>query len=332
MKWLAALLACVGCGLLAGAAVAHPLTTGYLEVTRLAPEDYRVRWTLPTPDGVPSDVAIVFEPRCAASSEPVVGDTGLRLDRTWTMRCTGGLAGTQLLARGLQAGQTDLLVRLVDGPVTVARLTPEAPALALPAAGAPGSGPWAYLLLGLEHILFGFDHLLFVLGLLLIVRDGWTLVKTITAFTVAHSLTLGAATLGWVHIPAPPLNAAIALSIMCLGVEVVRSWRGEDGLVQRRPWLLAFAFGLLHGLGFASGLAQLGLPRAELPLALLLFNLGVEAGQLAFVAVILLLERAFRLLEIRWPRPVALAPAYLVGSLGAYWAIDRIVAMFGGTP
>jgi hydrogenase/urease accessory protein HupE len=330
MRWLAVPGAALAVWLLGHPAVAHPLRTGYLEITRIADTAYRVHWTMPTPDGVPSDVKVVFDPRCAPASEMVDADTSLRLDRTWTISCPGALARTLLVARGLQAGQTDLLVRIVDGAVTVARLTNEAPALVF-ATAAAGGGASTYFVLGLEHILFGLDHLLFVLGLLLIVADRWMLVKTVTAFTLAHSITLAAATLGWVHVPAPPLNAAIALSIMCLGVEVVRSARGETGLAQRRPWLLAFAFGLLHGLGFASGLIDLGLPRAELPLALLLFNLGVEAGQLAFVAGILLLERALRLLEIRWPRPVALAPAYLVGVLGAYWAIDRIVAMFGGT-
>jgi hydrogenase/urease accessory protein HupE len=246
------------------------------------------------------------------------------------MRCAGGLAGTQILARGLQAGQTDLLVRLVDDRATVARLTPDSPALPVPPAGSAAAGAWTYLILGLEHILFGFDHLLFVLGLLLIVRDRWMLVKTITAFTVAHSLTLAAATLGLIQVPTPPLDAAIALSILCLGVEVARSWRGQTSLALRHPWLLAFAFGLLHGLGFAAGLVGIGLPQADIPLALLLFNLGVEAGQLLFVAVILLLERAFVQLEIRWPRPVQYLPVYLVGTLGAYWTIDRIAAMLGG--
>ena len=331
MRWPRLLLSALTLFLLASAAMAHPIRSGYLEVTRLVGEDYLVRWTLPTPDGIPSEIEMVFAPNCGGVSELVNADTSLRLDRSWTIRCAGGLAGTQLLARGLQAGQTDLLVRLVDGAVTVARLTPEAPALEFPAAGTAGSGAWAYLTLGLEHILFGLDHLLFVLGLMLIVRDRWMLVKTITAFTVAHSITLAAATLGWVHVPGPPLNAAIALSIMCLGVEVVRAGRGETGLALRRPWLLAFVFGLLHGLGFASGLLDLGLPRGDLPLALLLFNLGVEAGQLAFVAVILLLVQAFALLEISWPRPIRALPSYVVGSLGAYWAIDRIVAMFGGT-
>ena len=146
-------------------------------------------------------------------------------------------------------------------------------------------------MLGIEHILFGVDHLLFVLGLLLIVQDRWMLVKTISSFTVAHSITLAIATLGYARAPEPPLTAAIALSILFLGPEIVRSRRGETSLTIRHPWVVAFAFGLLHGFGFASGLTTMGLPRAEIPLALLLFNLGVEAGQILFVIVVLLLER-----------------------------------------
>jgi hypothetical protein len=156
------------------------------------------------------------------------------------------------------------------------------------------------------------------------------LVKTISAFTVAHSITLAIATLGYASVPAAPLNAAIALSILFLGAEVVRSWRGETSLTIRRPWVVAFAFGLLHGFGFASGLTTMGLPRTEIPLALLMFNVGVEAGQLLFVVLILLLERAFRVLEVRWPRLIAALPAYTVGSLGAYWTIQRLVVLFGG--
>ncbi|MFZ1426494.1 MAG: HupE/UreJ family protein [Geminicoccaceae bacterium] len=311
-------------------AAAHPIRSGYLEVSRTAAEDYHVRWTMPTPDGVPSGIDIRFDPRCTTGEAPVVADTMMRMDRSWTLHCAGGLAGTQLAAVGLDPGTTDLLVRILDGSVTVSRLTPNSPALTVPEAAAASSGAAFYFRLGVEHILFGADHLLFVLGLLLIVRDRWMLVKTITAFTVAHSITLAAATLGVVQVPAPPLNAAIALSILCLGIEVARSWRGQTSLALRHPWLLAFAFGLLHGLGYASGLLALGLPRADIPLALLLFNLGVEAGQLLFVALILLLERAFRLLEIDWPRPVRFLPVYLVGTLGAYWTIDRVLAMVVG--
>jgi hydrogenase/urease accessory protein HupE len=187
-----------------------------------------------------------------------------------------------------------------------------------------------YVVAGIHHILLGIDHLLFVLGLLLIVRDRFVLVKTVSAFTLAHSLTLAVATLGYASVSAAPLNAAIALSILFLGPEIVRSWRGETSFTLRHPWVVAFAFGLLHGFGFASGLTTMGLPGAEIPLALLMFNLGVEAGQLLFVVVIVLLERAFRVLEVRWPRAIEMLPAYAVGSLGAYWTIQRVAILLAG--
>jgi hydrogenase/urease accessory protein HupE len=188
----------------------------------------------------------------------------------------------------------------------------------------------AFLTLGIEHILTGIDHLLFVLGLLLIVEHRVMLLKTVTAFTIAHSITLGVATLGYARAPVPLVNAAIALSILFLGPEIVRRWRGGTSLTIQRPWVVAFAFGLLHGFGFASGLSAVGLPRHDIPFALLLFNVGVEIGQLSFVALILWLERAFRVLEIRWPRPVELLPGYTVGVLGAFWTIQRVAILFGG--
>ena len=172
--------------------------------------------------------------------------------------------------------------------------------------------------------------MLFVLGLLLIVRDRWMLLKTVTAFTVAHSVTLAVATLGYASVPVVPLNAAIALSILFLGPEIVRSWRGETSFTIRHPWVVAFAFGLLHGFGFASALIGAGLPPSELPLALVSFNIGVELGQLGFIALTLALEQSFRVLEIRWPRWVEALPGYTVGSLGAFWTVQRIALLLGG--
>ena len=158
----------------------------------------------------------------------------------------------------------------------------------------------------------------------------WMLLKTITAFTIAHSITLGIATLGYASAPLPPLNVAIALSILVLGPEIVKVWRGETSFTIRHPWVVAFAFGLLHGFGFASGLSTNGLPSAEIPVALLLFNVGVEIGQLFFVLVIVMLERSFRTLEIRWPRWAEALPGYTVGGLGAFWTIQRFAIMVGG--
>ena len=186
-----------------------------------------------------------------------------------------------------------------------------------------------FFTVGVRHILLGVDHLLFVLGLMLIVANRWMLVKTITAFTLAHSITLAIATLGYASAPVPPLNAAIALSILFLGPEIVRAWRGQTSFTIRHPWVVAFVFGLLHGFGFASGLTVMGLPQPEIPVALLFFNLGVEAGQLAFVLAVVFLERAFRTMEIRWPGWAQMLPGYVVGSLGAFWTIQRTLMMLG---
>jgi hydrogenase/urease accessory protein HupE len=189
----------------------------------------------------------------------------------------------------------------------------------------------AYIVQGIRHILFGADHMLFVLGLLLIVKNRLMLLKTVTAFTAAHSITLAIATLGYAEIPVVPLNAAIALSILFLGPEIVRSWRGETSFTIRHPWVVAFSFGLLHGFGFASALTSAGLPRHELPLALVSFNVGVELGQLSFIALILALEQSFRILEVRWPRWAQALPGYTVGSLGAFWTVQRVALLLGGT-
>jgi hydrogenase/urease accessory protein HupE len=227
---------------------------------------------------------------------------------------------------------TDVLVchERLDGTTHVTRLTPSAPSFAVEASPGIMQIAVTYLQLGFEHILLGVDHLLFVLGLLLIVRGRSMLLKTITAFTVAHSLTLGIATLGYASAPMPPLNAAIALSILFLGPEIVRSWRGETSLTIRRPWLVAFAFGLLHGFGFASGLTTTGMARSGIPQALLWFNVGVELGQLAFVGLMLTLARSFRVLEMKWPVWVARMPGYTVGACGALWTIQRTVMMLTG--
>ena len=179
-----------------------------------------------------------------------------------------------------------------------------------------------YSLLGIEHILLGFDHLLFVLALLLLVPNMRMLLWTITAFTVAHSLTLAAATLGWADVPQQPVEAVIALSILFVAMEIVHWKQGHPGITRRWPWLVAFTFGLLHGFGFAGALNEIGLPEHAIPLALLFFNLGVEAGQLMFIAAVML---AWALLKrISWPDWVWRVPVYSIGALAAFWTIERI--------
>ena len=190
------------------------------------------------------------------------------------------------------------------------------------------AGPAAggYFMLGVEHILFGIDHLLFVLALVLIVRGVGLLVKTITAFTVAHSITLALATLGVVHVPSAPVEAVIALSIVFVASEILRSRRGERGLTERAPWLVAGTFGLLHGFGFAGALSEVGLPANDIPLALLFFNLGVEAGQLAFVVVALGVIALLR--RIRLPEWAPILPPYAIGSVAMFWVIERTAAIW----
>ena len=184
-----------------------------------------------------------------------------------------------------------------------------------------------YTTLGIEHILEGYDHLLFVFALLLVVSNGWMLVKTITAFTLAHSITLALATLGFVSLSARPVEAAIALSIVFLAVEIMRARSGCVGLTYRSPWLVAFGFGLLHGFGFAGALVDIGLPQAEVPIALLFFNLGVEIGQLMFVLVIMVLGWMVTRLRIRLPKIVELLPVYAIGTVAMYWLMERVSAM-----
>lgn len=249
--------------------------------------------------------------------------------RRWTIRAGAhGLQGWNVAVHGLQTTLTDVLVRIEfrDGRVVSRLLRPDAPSFVLSAdSGGPAAG--GYFRLGVEHILLGIDHLLFVLALVLIVRGAGMLVRTITAFTVAHSITLALATLGLVNVPAAPVEAVIALSIVFVASEIVRSRRGEVGLTERAPWLVALVFGLLHGFGFAGALSQVGLPPHDIPLALLFFNLGVEAGQLAFVGAVLALVAGLRRLRLPLPRWAELAPAYAIGSVAMFWVFQRVGAL-----
>jgi hydrogenase/urease accessory protein HupE len=330
-----ALLATIVTLVAAPPVAAHELQPGFLELKEVAPGRYDVLWKLPSlgeASGVRMPIAPIFPETCRQLGEARTERAGTAWVFAARLDCQGGLAGRTLAIEGLEAFTTDVLVRVqqADGGVETHLLKPVQPSVTLRSADDLRRGAWAYLYLGIEHILLGVDHLLFVLGLLLIVRDRWMLLKTVTAFTVAHSITLAVATFGIASVPPAPLNAAIALSILFLGPEIVRRWRGETSFTIRHPWVVAFAFGLLHGFGFASGLAQLGLPKGEIPLALLLFNVGVELGQLAFVLLIVLLERAFRQLEIRWPIIVQRLPGYVVGTLGAFWTIQRVAILLRG--
>jgi len=313
-------------------AVAHELRPGFLELRETGQNTYNFLWKKPSGGEVEINIAPIIPQECRLTTPGRQQVTPGAVVVRGTLRCRDGIDGKTLTIDGLESTITDVIIRVhhADGRLESHLLKPVNPSVTLGARTTSWQRSGAYLRLGIEHILLGVDHLLFVLGLLLIVADRWMLLKTITSFTVAHSITLAIATLGYASAPVPPLNAAIALSILFLGPEIVRRWRGQTSFTIRHPWVVAFVFGLLHGFGFASGLTTMGLPQAEIPLALLLFNVGVEIGQIFFVGMIVALERAFHTLEIRWPRLIEALPGYTVGSLGAYWTIQRIALMLGG--
>jgi hydrogenase/urease accessory protein HupE len=305
---------------------------GFLELVETGPGAYSFLWKKPSGGEVELAMAPVVPEGCRLSTPDRQQVSPGAVIVRGTLLCPEGLAGRTIAIAGLDSTATDVLLRVhhEDGRLESHLVRPTSPSVRLGVSTTAAQRALGYLQLGVEHILLGVDHLLFVMGLLLIVSDRLMLVKTVTAFTLAHSITLAVATLGYAQAPLPPLNAAIALSILFLGPEIVRRWKGETSFTIRHPWVVAFAFGLLHGFGFAAGLATMGLPRGEVPLALLLFNVGVELGQVAFILLVILLERSFRVLEVRWPWLVARLPGYAVGALGAFWTIDRTLTLLGG--
>ena len=312
---------------------AHALEPGYLEIQALTGETHSLFWRKPDVKGKPMAMDVFLPDNCDLRSPPAPRSDGAAWVSRWTVQCSGGLVGQQILIDGLERTNTDALVRYQDpdGDRFTTRLTPDQPGFVLPENPGALRVLFDYILLGADHILEGFDHLLFVFALLLLIRDKWRLVGAITAFTVAHSITLAAASMGWLTVPGPPVEAVIALSIVFLAVELAKRHDGALRLSERWPWLVSFSFGLLHGLGFAGALREIGLPEGDLLMALLGFNLGVELGQLAFVAAVLaigaLIPRLAPVLSTQLRRSDGLfntSLAYGVGSIAAYWAIERV--------
>ncbi len=321
--WSWALLLCIA---VAWPAHAHEVRPAYLQLREVDAQTWDVVWKVPaTTDDRRLALDVVFD-----AGTRVLGSREARFSNAtflqhWRVRRAGGLEGTHIGIDGLRATFTDVLVRIErrDGSSQTVRITPADPGFTLEASPGLPTVARTYLALGVEHILTGIDHLLFVFALILLVRKGATLLWTVTAFTAAHSLALAAATLGFVHVPAPPVEASIALSIAFLASELVRERTRTPGLTARWPWLVAFAFGLLHGLGFAGALSEVGLPQNAIPLALLFFNLGVEAGQLVFIVFVLGTLAVLRRLPVQAPW-LRTASAYAIGGVAMCWTLQRI--------
>ena len=319
--------------------LAHEVRPAYLELHQTGTDTYDVLWKVPARGdnmrlGIyvefPSGTTNVIPPRTLFANDAFT--------ERWSVKRSGGLSGGEVHISGLAATMTDVLARIehLDGTTQVTRVTPSSPSFVVAAVPGPLDVMVTYLVLGVEHILFGVDHLLFVLALLILVKGWRKLVGTITAFTIAHSITLAAATLGFVRVPPKPVEATIALSIVFVACEIVNRRAGRPGLAEGWPWIIAFSFGLLHGLGFASALREVGLPQNAIPLALFFFNVGVELGQLLFIsvvmAVITLVIRAAGKFS-RWNGAPQSAftwceniSAYAIGGVAAFWLIQRTLS------
>lgn len=326
MRWLVLMLWLLG--LAAAPAFAHELRPAYLELHEDKVGEFRVLWKTPMRGDLRLALSPVFSGKTQALSPVTARQIGGAAMQTWRFKAIEPLRGQVLHIAGLEATMTDALVRaeFADGTNWTKRVTPQEPAVTIPLRQTGWAVAGEYTLLGIEHILLGVDHLLFVLALLLITHGGWKLVKTVTAFTVAHSITLALAALGVVHVPQAPVEAVIALSIVFVATEIVHAQQGRQGITARMPWLVAFTFGLLHGFGFAGALAEIGLPQGQIPLALLFFNVGVEVGQLMFVAVALSLTVVIRRIRFDFPGWAACLPPYAIGSLAMFWVFQRVAA------
>jgi hydrogenase/urease accessory protein HupE len=296
MRRLAILLGVLA-ALLGHSARSDEIRPGYLEMRQTASDTYSLLFKIPAlGDDLRLAIYLNLPEGTSDVTPPQARFNGGAYTERRTIRRSGGLAGQTIAIKGLSGTSTDVLVRIesLGGATQTERLSPTKTTFVVQAAPDSSEVAATYLRLGIEHILFGFDHLLFVLALVILVWDWRRVALTVTAFTVAHSITLAAATLGLVNVPGPPVEAAIALSIVLVAVEIVNARRGMPSLTVRWPWLVAFCFGLLHGLGFAGALAEVGLPHHAIPIALLFFNLGVEIGQLVFVAAVLAAGELFR--------------------------------------
>jgi hydrogenase/urease accessory protein HupE len=313
--------------LVSGSVTAHEVRPAYLELRETAGEHYEVLWKVP---GLGTDmrlgIYVELPANCKKLGESRATFSNNAFIERWSVDCPGGLVGRSIEILGLSATVIDVLVRIerVDGTTQVVRLNPAAATFMVNRESDALEVAGTYFRLGVEHILTGLDHLLFVLALLILVKGVKRLIVTVTAFTLAHSLTLAGATLGLVHLPQQPVEACIALSIVFVAAEILRK---DAGLTARFPWVIAFTFGLLHGFGFAGALREVGLPQKAIPVALLFFNLGVEAGQLLFIGAIIaalkigrrvLRQRRLELLAGTWR-----APPYIIGTIATFWVIDR---------
>ncbi len=306
---------------------ADEIRPAYLEIKENASNLYSVLWKVPAKGDKKLSLQPLFHTDCVDKTQTITQQVNASTIQRWMMACKNGLQNTTVSITGLELTNTDVLLHLefINGASHTAQLTPSNHSYIIPQEASILEVIKTYTWLGIEHILLGFDHLLFVFALLLIVNNSRRLLLTITAFTVAHSITLAGATLGFIHVPQRPVEAVIALSILFLAVEIIHGRQGRPGYAARWPWLVAFIFGLLHGFGFAGALSEIGLPQQSIPLALVFFNVGVELGQLFFVLVVVLFSWLLhQLKQQKLLNRAETVVIYSIGGLSSFWLFERI--------
>ena len=308
---------------------ADEIRPAYLEVSEKSPDLFSLLWKVPAKGDKKLSLAVILPNNCTNKSQPRRQLVNAAYIERWMSVCEGGLSEQTISIQGLGTTNTDVLLRLefLDNTSQSVQLTPVNNSYTVSTTASPWQIVRTYTWLGITHILLGFDHLLFVFALLLIVKSMRRLLWTITAFTLAHSLTMAGATLGIVNIPQVPVEAMIALSILFLAMEIIHEKQGKVGLTSRYPWLIAFIFGLLHGFGFAGALSEIGLPQQAITLALIFFNIGVELGQLMFVATVVLIALALQ--RLKHPdilQKVETVVVYAIGGLSSFWVFERVSA------
>lgn len=308
---------------------ADEIRPGYLQLNEIDDHVFLVTWKVPKKNNKTLLLVPDFSDTCKNKTQIISREVNNAILQSWFLKCDDKIYGQRISVSGIASSSTDVLLRLnwKNGNVSTVLLNPAMPYFIIPEKSTVMDLAMSYFVLGAEHILMGVDHLLFVFALLLLVNNTRRLVMTVTAFTLAHSITLAAATLGWVYVPQRLVEALIALSILFLAVELIHAQQGREGVAKKWPWLISFMFGLLHGFGFAGALAEIGLPEQAIPLTLLFFNIGVETGQLFFVLLVLMLGYGlsyfnFSKLMLHGRTWVI----YFIGSISAFWLFERMSA------
>jgi hypothetical protein len=326
-RWLAAAVLVASAVTGATQAFAHALDPILFELKERPDGKVDVLWKAPNARVPGVDLIPVLPPECRTVGEVAKEDDSESTTATWTMDCGGSIAGRSVGVTGLESTDALLRVTLLSGTVNRRVLGAERPSVVVEADPSRFDVLRDYAVLGVEHIATGIDHLLFVFGLLLLTAGTRQLLATITAFTLGHSVTLALAALDVVQVPQAPVEVVIAVTIYILAIELAREVATGSTLLRRRPWAMAFSFGLLHGLGFAGALREAGLPQNDVPVALLAFNVGIEAGQIAFVAVILAVHALARPAARALPAWARRAPVYAMGAASFYWILERTAGL-----